>query len=96
LLAGCASAAIIREISPLVAAPGAEGALARIVTISVLFSVLYLTAVVLLHGGPEPLYRFARLWPDVVPWASYSRSISLSEESVARVENSRLWPEKVN
>jgi PST family polysaccharide transporter len=96
LLAGCASAAIIREISPLVAAPGAEGALARIVTISVLFSVLYLAAVVLLHGGPEPLYRFARLWPDVVPWASYSRSISLSEESVARVENSRLWPEKVN
>ncbi len=95
LLAGCASAAIIREISPLVAAPGAGGALARIVTISVLFSVLYLAAVVLLHGGPDPLYRFARLWPDVVPWAS-SRSISLSEESVARVESSRLWPEKVN
>lgn len=68
LLAGCASAAIIREFSPLIAASGALGALARIATISVLFSGLYIGAVILLHGGCEPLHQVARLLPDAVPW----------------------------
>lgn len=79
LLAGCASAAIIREIPSLVAAPGNLGVVARIATISLLFSVLYLATVILLHGGPEPLYRFARLLPDMLPWTRSRESLPPSE-----------------
>jgi O-antigen/teichoic acid export membrane protein len=75
LLAGCASAAILHEISFLVAAPGIPGALARIGTTSSLFVVLYLGAVIFLHGGPEPLYRVARLLPDMLPMARSRESL---------------------
>jgi PST family polysaccharide transporter len=68
LLAGCASAAIIREISPLMTMTGVAGAAVRISSNSLLFSVLYIGAVILLHGGTEPLYRLVRLLPDMLPW----------------------------
>lgn len=66
-LAGWASLAIVDEMSFLVAALGAVGALARVLTTSVLFAILYLGGVTLLHGGPEPIYRFATLLPDMLP-----------------------------
>lgn len=106
LLAGGASALIIREIPPLVAYPGALGALARVVTISVLFSALYIAAVILLHGGPEPLYGFAKLLPDMVSWKSSTSSStseaaefgrqSSREDALPVSESARLWPEEVN
>ena len=68
LLAGCASAAIAREIPPLVTASGAVGAVVRIITISLVFSGLYIGGVILLHGGAEPLYRLGSLLPDIVHW----------------------------
>jgi O-antigen/teichoic acid export membrane protein len=73
LLSGCVSAAIIRGIPPLVAAPGSLGALVRIVTVSSLFTALYTGAVMLLHGGWEPLRQVARLLPDMVPWARFAK-----------------------
>jgi O-antigen/teichoic acid export membrane protein len=79
LMAGCASAAIMHEISFLVAAPGILKALARIVSTTLLFAVLYLIAVIFLHGGPDPLYRFARLVPDMLPWARSRESLPPSE-----------------
>ena len=78
LLAGGASALVVREIPSLLVWPGAFGSLARIVTTSMLFSALYLAAVMFLHGGPEPLYGFAKLLPDMVPWKS-STSYSTCE-----------------
>jgi hypothetical protein len=83
LVAGCATAAVIRQIPALLAVPGIPGAFARIVVASVLLSVLYLAAVILLHGGAEPLHRFARLLPDVVPWAGHSKSLPVTEAEVA-------------
>ncbi len=68
LLAGGASAAIIRAIPSLMAVSGVVGALVRIVVTSLLFLVLYVGAVVLLHGGSEPIDRLVRLLPDMVPW----------------------------
>jgi len=79
LLAGSASAAIIHELSFLAAAPGILGALARIVTTSLLFAILYLGAVIFLHGGYDPLYRFAKLLPDILPWARSRESLPPSE-----------------
>ena len=75
LLAGCASALLIHEIHPLVRAPGIPGALARIVATSLLFLVLYLGAIITLHGGPDPLYRFASLLPEMLPWAKSRQSL---------------------
>ena len=72
-LAGCTSAVVIQGIPSLVAASGWAGAVARIFTISLLFSALYIGAVILLHGGCEPLYQVARLSSDIVPWGSFSR-----------------------
>jgi PST family polysaccharide transporter len=68
LLAGCASAAIVREIPSLLATPGAMCALVRIVAVFLLFLTLYIASIVLIHGGTEPLYRLLRLLPDLVPW----------------------------
>lgn len=105
LLAGGASAVIIREIPSLFTLPGALGAVARILTISLLFSALYIGAVILLHGGPEPLYRFAKLLPDMVPsrFSNSSARLEVAElagqglgnGSLAAPEGPRLWPEEV-
>ena len=76
VLAGCASAAIIYEIPVLTAAPGIQGATARILATSLLFLVLYLGAIIALHGGPEPLYRFGRLLPEMLPWVKSRQSLS--------------------
>jgi PST family polysaccharide transporter len=79
LLAGAASAEIISQSSFLAAAPGVWGALLRVVTTTLLFLVLYLGAVVVLHGGPDPIYRIARLLPDMFPRASSREVLSTSE-----------------
>lgn len=84
LLAGCASAALIREMSSLVHTQGILAAVARIITTSLLFSVLYLGAIILLHGGPAPLYRFAKLLPDMLPSAKSRESLSRFETAPGR------------
>lgn len=73
LLAGCACAAIIREIRPLATAPGAAGALLRIATTSLLFAALYLGAVMVLHRGCAPLYQLGRLLREMSPWSRFSK-----------------------
>jgi hypothetical protein len=76
------------------------------VTTSLLFSVLYLGAVIFLHGGPDPLHRFARLLPDMLPWARSRESLPPSEaappspqsahtDPVAVPESFRRRPEEV-
>lgn len=76
LLAGCACAAIIREIPSLLGAAGAVGALARIVTTSLLFATLYLGAIILLHQGCAPLDQMAGLVREMIPWDQFSRPSS--------------------
>lgn len=83
VIAGGASALIIREVPWLLSSPSAIFALARIVIISVLFSALYVGAVILLHGGPEPLHRFAKLLPDLIPGRFSSTRSRLQAEGMA-------------
>jgi PST family polysaccharide transporter len=92
LLAGGASALVIHEIHPLVAAPGIPGALARVVATSVLFLVLYLAAIIGLHGGPDPLYRFARLLPEMLPWAKSRQLLAQPEGAPLGSENAPPAP----
>jgi PST family polysaccharide transporter len=74
LLAGCASAAILRNIPYFVTAPSAGEAIARSLMTTVLFGTLYLGVVILLHRGCAPLYRVADLLGEIVPWRRFSRS----------------------
>ena len=67
LLAGCASAALIRQVPSSLLAPGLFVALSRVAITSIIFAVLYLGAVLVLHGGPSPFYRFANLLSDMLP-----------------------------
>jgi polysaccharide transporter, PST family len=79
LLAGCACAAIIREIPSLITASGPLGAVARIAANSLLFLALYIGGVILLHGGCAPLYQVAGLLPDMVLWRRFLRRAPAAE-----------------
>ena len=67
LLAGCANSAIIR-IMPMAGASSLVEAMVRVSMISLLFGALYLSAVIILHGGLRPLHSFLRLLRDMIPW----------------------------
>ena len=69
LTATVATVAISHEMPSLALAPGIPGVLLRIVTISLIFLVFYLGAVIILYGGPGELYGFAKLALDVLPSA---------------------------
>jgi PST family polysaccharide transporter len=85
LLAGGACAWMIRAVAPLAVA-GSIALLLRIATVSVVFLVLYVAAVIALHGGLEPLHQIARLLPDMIPGGRFIfRRPGLREESLAAV-----------
>ncbi len=79
LIAGCLSAEIMKVL-PLASMPGAMGAALRIVTNSCLLTVLYVTAVTLLHGGLEPFRQVARLLPALSP--ASGRAFRLSYQGI--------------
>ncbi len=87
LLAGGVSAEVIRELNPSILTPGILVALARVIAISLLFSVLYVAAVILLHGGTDPLNRIATLLPELLPWARSATSLSPTEATLPSSPN---------
>jgi O-antigen/teichoic acid export membrane protein len=66
-IAGGASAAIVRAVPALMAAPGWVGALDRIVAASLSFGIFYLAAVIFLHRGWAPLHLVGSFLPDLFP-----------------------------
>jgi O-antigen/teichoic acid export membrane protein len=87
LLAGGATAAIVRMIPRLLAIPGGVGALARIATMGPLFLILYLGAVLLLHGGTQPIDTLLRLLPDMIPGKRWQASRPAEIAAVASQSN---------
>lgn len=83
LIAGLACAGIVAPMRwPLLVAPfGMLGAITRIVLNSVLFTLLYLGALVVLFRGLEPLREFGRLLLDLLPGVSIWRPSRSVEES---------------
>jgi PST family polysaccharide transporter len=73
LLAGGISIIIVRDRASLIAMTGESGALVRILVVSALFWVLYLGAVVLLHGGFTSLIQFASLAKEMIPQSPWSK-----------------------
>lgn len=66
LIAGCASFIAARALPGFIGLLGAWEALARIATISSLFLILYVAAVVQIHGGLDPVRRLVRLVRDML------------------------------
>src|ERR1019366_7418565 len=66
LLAGCLCAEIMPSLSFVEVLPGAAGALVRIVTVALLFGILYLGTVILLHRGFAPLLQVAGLLKEML------------------------------
>ena len=83
LAAGFATFAIMRSATTLASSAGAEGALLRLAVASLVFTVLYLVAIVVLHGGPEPIYGFVRLVPDMLPWRRAAKRALAAQASEA-------------
>jgi polysaccharide transporter, PST family len=84
LVAGCASFIAGRALPGFVGLSAAWGALARIVTISLLFLMLYLAVVVQMHRGLDPLYRVARLVRDMVASRRLSTAVGVVPPTDAR------------
>jgi PST family polysaccharide transporter len=73
VLAGLATAVILRGTPFWGTPPGANAALGAIIIISALFVTLYLGTVILLHWGYAPLRQFASLLREVAPWRRITR-----------------------
>jgi PST family polysaccharide transporter len=93
LLAGGATAALVRQFPALAAAPGSAGAWLRLVLTSLMFGVLYLAMVILLHGGYAPIRQLLNLLREMIPWGKLRPTATSAEE----VQNatSTLSPEQI-
>jgi hypothetical protein len=72
LLAGLACNAIFSSIASLSEAPGAFGAMERVVLISIVFLGFYLITIVILYRGLSPLKRLANLLREMAPLRALS------------------------
>jgi len=72
LLAGLACLTVCGVFPSFAGLPGATWALARILTTSFLFIVLYLAVVILLHRGFDPLYQIMRLLREMLVSRTFS------------------------
>jgi PST family polysaccharide transporter len=73
LLAGCTTALIVGRSRFLVPIPGLAEAVARMAATSVLFGLLYISAVTALHRSCTPLYQVFRLLREMLPWNRVSK-----------------------
>jgi PST family polysaccharide transporter len=67
LATGVGATMILRQVPVLTRAPGAVGAGVRVIVVSSLVAFLYLAAVVVLHGGPRPIYQIFKALRQMVP-----------------------------
>jgi PST family polysaccharide transporter len=91
LISGCITALAIRKIPFVAAAPGAVGAWIRVIVISLVLTVFYLTAVVLLHGGFKPISDLGKLTRGMLPWKRSSwQTPAVSEDNSLSVAPSEI------
>ena len=91
-VAGSATFLILRAAPSLATAPGAPGALARMITASLVFIGLYLGGVIVLHGGFGPLNETAGLIRDVFPERVCKPSLRTAADAGLSDANP-MWPE---
>jgi polysaccharide transporter, PST family len=81
VIAGCSTAWFLHAVPMFPAIPGAQGALVRLISVSLFFLTLYIFAVIVLHRGLEPLRQAARLVHDFLP----QRAVVQSEPTISTV-----------
>lgn len=96
-VAGWTSLAAMRLFPSLGAVPGAPGALARIMAVSLLFGALYLGAVVLLHGSWAPVFQVVKLGREMLPsgWPSRwgpSAAAGAGDAALAKADGAQEEP----
>lgn len=89
VVSGAVCFAIVRSVVFLSFGAGTDlrSALARLCATSVLFFLLYLVAVILLHGGLGPLRQFAKLLGELLPQSKISQPPSAVEVGAEPSEN---------
>ncbi len=85
LFAGGAAYLIVGMFPSLLASPGALGALTRLSVDSLVFVVLYLGAVVLLHGGFKPIYQVLGLLKEMVSRGKSSATPAAAPDLAASI-----------
>jgi len=75
-VAGCATALIFEAIPRFTMTSGSSNALGRIVSVSMIFTGLYLCGVIVLHGGLTPLTETVDLVRDVLPGRMSGRKLA--------------------
>lgn len=74
LMAGCGCVLILRTMPSMMAASGWVAALARVATMTIIFTALYVGAVILLHGGSTPLRELIGHLREMLPHKTFSKA----------------------
>jgi O-antigen/teichoic acid export membrane protein len=74
VVAGCGTFLMVMAIPRFATTSGASGALERLVSVSLVFFVLYLTGVIALHRGLKPLTETVSLLRDLLPQRAVGRT----------------------
>jgi O-antigen/teichoic acid export membrane protein/glycosyltransferase involved in cell wall biosynthesis len=82
LVAASVTGIAMSQILSLARMPGVVGALSRIAVASTVVTLMYLGAVVLLHGGFEPLYQITRLLREMAGLGKSSADVPLQESGI--------------
>lgn len=83
VIAGVAAFLIARSFPSLLAATGIPGAATRLVMTSLLFTALYLGAVILLHRGCGPIYQVMGLLREMTSRNKSAASTPIAEQTLA-------------
>ena len=81
LVAGCATALIVRQFGSWAPASSLIEAAGRFAKTSLLFGILYVFAVTVLHGSFTPLRQVGSLLQEMMPWNRSPKAPALSEVS---------------
>jgi O-antigen/teichoic acid export membrane protein len=84
IVAGGSAIWIVHTLGGVTDAPGVVGALARLVSMSLLFFALYLAAVIALHRGFEPIRQAMRLIENMRPQRSTGQAVAANPSASAR------------
>jgi PST family polysaccharide transporter len=92
-VAGSGTFLFLRTVPGLATAVGAPGAVARMITASLVFFGLYLGGVIVLHGGLRPVTETGRLIRECLPERIFKRASAIPTTNEELSDANPGWPE---
>lgn len=83
VVAGCSAAWVVHSLGLFATTPGVLGALARLLSMSLVFSTLYLAAVIALHRGIEPIRQVRKLVETMLPQRPAPQAVAANQSAAA-------------